>query len=104
MLVALDLLCCARAFSRCGEQACSLVALHRPLPLLASLVAAEQLVGFAWTRRRSCGPCIGRKILFFFFLTKQDIFIGKGCPGREQEVKEPRRIALPCGLLGHVLW
>ena len=103
MLVALGLLCCTCAFSRCSEQACSLIALHRPLPLLTSLVAAVQLVGFAWTRRRSCGPCIGRKMLFFF-LTKEDIFIGKGCPGREQEVKEPRRIALPCRLLGQVLW
>jgi len=30
-------------------------------------------------------------------------FIGKGCLGREQQ-REPRRIALPCGLQSWVLW
>lgn len=31
-------------------------------------------------------------------------FIGKGCLVREQQGKEPRRAALPCGPESQVLW
>ena len=43
VLAALSLCCCAQAFSSCGEQGLSLVAAHRLLTAVASLVADHRL-------------------------------------------------------------
>ena len=93
ILAALDLHCCARAFSSCGEQGllfavvcglliavASLVAEHRlqarglqQLWLMGSRAQAQQLwrmglvalrhVASSWTKARTHVPCIGRQIL-----------------------------------------